>query len=144
MNFKTHAYAGVVAATGISVATYYMTADNNASLICALVCFFASLFPDLDTDSIPARWTARVALAISLLSFFKEWYIPSSLIGMAFLLFKIGKHRGWTHKYSLIVVLCIVSFFHKEYQFIYYAVCFGLFTHYIVDGIRINKLKNWI
>ena len=62
----------------------------------ALTLFF-SLFPDLDTSSIPQRWFFRAILSFMLGLAWFERYRLAALLGVVALLPLVDRHRGWTH-----------------------------------------------
>ncbi len=144
MNFKAHATAGATTAGVVSLSALVLTGDNHVSLLCGIIVFLMSLFPDLDTASIPSRYFAIGSLVVSvILMSFQEYYY-CSLIGMSFLCMKVGKHRGWTHKYTLPLGFILVSYFFPNYDLILISFGVGLVTHYACDGMNPMKRKNWI
>jgi hypothetical protein len=144
MNFKAHATAGLTTAGFTSLAVFALTQDNGVSLTCAGIVFLMSLFPDLDTASKPSRYFAIIALTTSLILMYYQQYYYVSLIGMSFLCLKVGKHRGWTHKYSLPLGFLITSYIFPNFDLIWISFAVGLCVHYACDSMSPLKLKNWI
>jgi hypothetical protein len=62
----------------------------------ALTLFF-SLFPDLDTSSIPQRWFFRAILSSMIALAWFDRYRLAALVGVVALLPVVDHHRGWTH-----------------------------------------------
>jgi hypothetical protein len=112
VNFSMHAAGGAVAG-GVAVGTAAILAPDSASGFVDIAgsiprevpflasCFTAalamSLFPDLDTASIPQRWLSRAVL----LALVAALYVGrgDAIVGMALVmaLTTVHKHRGWTH-----------------------------------------------
>lgn len=101
MRFRGHLVGGCVA--GVALAEVAVQSGNvshydfNAwGQLFALTLFF-SLFPDLDTSSIPQRWFFRAVLACMLVLALFDRYRLAALLGVVALLPVIDHHRGWTH-----------------------------------------------
>ena len=63
----------------------------------AMTAVFFSLFPDVDTDSVPRRWFYRgVLLVLLYLAWTDSWVAATVVAGLA-LLPLVDHHRGWTH-----------------------------------------------
>ena len=170
MNFIDHRNYGVATALSVSVGYYVFHAANYyaqsglilfseklliASLIMMLSTFSGSLFPDLDTASIPSKWTARflsVYIGLILLSgelidkfnYDVELHTkPALILAFIFVLCKGDKHRGITHALLWIPGLIGLGLFTGNHYLIGFAI--GLFTHLVVcDKISIMNFRNWI
>jgi hypothetical protein len=119
-----------------------------------VICFAGSLAPDLDTDSIPSKWVARIlAVYLGIVLFSKQitdsigidyelkWKPVASLI-FIFLIAKIGKHRGISHALFWVPLLMIMSLRTGNHFIGAFAV--GLGVHYYCDSINPWRLKNWL
>lgn len=63
----------------------------------AATTLFFSLFPDVDTDSLPRRWFYRGVLVILLyLAWSGAWVEATAVAGLSMLPL-VDHHRGWTH-----------------------------------------------
>ncbi len=101
MQFRGHLTGGCVAA--VAFAEFAVQIGNVANEdfstwihLFGLTLFF-SLFPDLDTASIPQRWFFRIVLATMLVLAWYERYRLAALLGVIAILPVIDRHRGWTH-----------------------------------------------
>ena len=140
MNFPEHAKAGLMAsALPISYAVIFGS-NLFQSLMAASLVFIGAIFPDLDTDSIPARWAARIGLAFSIICLSINKPYPAAILGSLFFLIKSGKHRGFIHKYWF-VAACLASGY--IYNSLCYAFAFGLLVHFSLDKISVLKGENW-
>ncbi len=78
--------------------------------VAATVLFF-SLFPDVDTDSVPRRWFYRGVLALLLYLAWSGWWIEATVVAGLSMLPLVDHHRGWTHgrfvPLLLPAVLCV-------------------------------------
>jgi len=142
MNFSQHAKAGLISATIAGIGYYTFANDLKTAVMSAALVFIGSVFPDLDTESIPSRWAARIGFIFSLLCIATNKLLPAAIIGALFFLIKSGKHRGFTHKYSL-PALCITAWF-----FLGNVPCaafgVGLLVHFGLDKISPFQWKNWL
>lgn len=109
MNFRGHLIGGI--AVGVAVAEtaaqlgYIARADHRIwAGVCGTAVFF-SLFPDLDTSSVPQRWFFRLVFAALLYLGWVERYELATLVGLLSVLPLLDHHRGWTHwKLSPLIV----------------------------------------
>jgi hypothetical protein len=62
----------------------------------ATVLFF-SLFPDVDTDSVPRRWFYRGVLVVLLYLAWSGAWVEATLVSGLAMLPLVDHHRGWTH-----------------------------------------------
>ncbi|MGY8822841.1 MAG: metal-dependent hydrolase [Candidatus Latescibacterota bacterium] len=114
MNFKGHLISGVIAgiavAEGASRLSYIDSQDYSAwGTVCATTTFF-SLFPDLDTSSVPQRWFFRFVFGFLLYLGWNERYELATIVAILSLLPLLDHHRGWTHwKVSPLVVSVLVG-----------------------------------
>lgn len=63
----------------------------------ALTALFFSLFPDVDTDSVPRRWFYRGILVVLLFLAWSGWWIEATVVAGLSMLPLVDHHRGWTH-----------------------------------------------
>lgn len=142
MNFAPHARAGLTASAIISVASFICFKNFDRSLLIGLVVFAGSVFPDLDTDSKPSRWTAKVGFIFSFIMLvFNRPYVPA-IAGMMFFLIKSSKHRGFIHKYYFPALCFILA--GGTGNLLYAAFAVGLVVHFWLDRINPLKWRNWI
>ncbi|MBF0237396.1 MAG: metal-dependent hydrolase [SAR324 cluster bacterium] len=117
MNFKGHAFGGGITGIGVAglavfsgaipvtpeVLKQIMNAPlqhmNPVLMLLSIfaVTWFMSLFPDLDTASVPQRWFFRIMLIILGILYVKRQMDLFALVAFSVLLPVIHKHRGWTH-----------------------------------------------
>ena len=101
MNFRGHLTGGVAVGIGVVVVSsrldYIPSEDYRMwAGVCGTTIFF-SLFPDLDTSSVPQRWFFRIVFAALLYLGWTERYELATLVGILSLLPLLDHHRGWTH-----------------------------------------------
>ena len=147
MNFKQHFTGGVVgsivAATGlITTNNFYGGLDDKTILYATTMVLVGSLAPDLDTDSIPARWAARIGVIASILFIYGEKPIIAAVIGLVYMLMKCGKHRGFSHKYLTLAIIAGIGIYLTNIIIIGFAS--GMLIHFILDKISPFKKYNWI
>lgn len=142
MNFSSHAKAGGVLAAATFGVNYLFSNSYKIAAMCAGLVFIGSIFPDLDTESIPSRWAARAGFIFSLACVF--WFktpLPAAIVGALFFLIKSGSHRGFTHKYYFPILSLIIGF--SNGNFLYLAFASGLLCHFWLDRISPFDGKNW-
>jgi hypothetical protein len=101
MNFKGHLTGGIVAGigvTGLAARWGYIPPGDYPTwvAVCGTTLFF-SLFPDLDTSSVPQRWFFRAVLAALFYLGWNQHYELATLVGILSVLPLLDHHRGWTH-----------------------------------------------
>ena len=144
MNHKAHLIAGVV--SGLLVAGILVNYTNaELAVVGGVTCFLGSEFPDLDTDSIPSRMTARFSFGLSLTLYFFGMLHYSALIGLVFMLIKCQPHRGITHSpllpFGLIITAVVLNFNNNLfYALLLWCFAVGLTAHNIVDSRILFKL----
>ncbi len=147
MNHKAHLYMGSLTSIGTVWGVYGNTGAIEISIASGISCLLGSEFPDLDTDSIPSRYTAGAGLILSAILFYYGYFQYAALIGMVFMLIKTPPHRGITHSYLLPLALVGVSewvfSYGRIYGFMVVYFGFGLIVHYAFDKMSPFKLKNW-
>lgn len=157
MNYKGHANAGLAVAIPATIASQFYFNDLKISLAIGAALFFGSLAPDLDTASKPSRYTAIVLLTWGVLSFLKikyqtsfdqikplQWVFnveASYWANIVFILFKTSKHRGFSHKYFMPLLLMIAAFYTGYIALI--ALAIGNLVHFSADKINPLEPKNW-
>ena len=115
------------------------------TIILALAVYLGANFPDLDTASTPSMWAARFSILASTYFIYIEKPIYAVIVCIVFILPKISKHRGWTHKYSTPVLITAATYaLFEPFTLIAIVFSLGLITHYIPDKINPFELKNWI
>lgn len=151
MKFKDHLVAGLTAAT-ITTATLHWE-----PLVFPVTLFF-SLFPDLDTASIPQRWCYRAITLVLLALSYQGLYREAVALAIVSMLPLLDHHRGWTHQVWAPLVFPVVAVavyrfvvFHTspidiqwESQFaqnwkILIGLVVGWYTHLFLDRTR-NKI----
>lgn len=140
MNFSQHARAGLTASAFTGIASFFYYQKIDQPLLIGLVTFIGSIFPDLDTESIPSRWTARIGFICSLILLYNDKPTPVAIVGTLFFLVKSDKHRGFIHKYWFAAVFIIAGLLWSNPLCLAFGV--GLIVHYTVDGIT-PAWKNW-
>lgn len=161
MNFRGHLVGGI--AVGVAVAEtaaqlgYIARADHSIwAGVCGTTVFF-SLFPDLDTSSVPQRWFFRIVFAVLLYLGWMERYELATLVGLLSVLPLLDHHRGWTHwKLSPLVVPVLLGAVYEywrarhawfgafswtnvqnllEAHLVFLIACMaGWYTHLVLDG----------
>ncbi len=115
MNFKGHlaagAVAGVVVAESASRLGFVPQEDYPVWGAVWATTFFFSLFPDLDTSSVPQRWFFRIVFGLLIYLGWTEHYELATLIGLLSIIPLLDHHRGWTHRKisPLIVPIALVA-----------------------------------
>ena len=148
-NFKGHITAGLIASAVVTTATGFLTQNVEASVLAGGACFFGSLASDIDVDSIPSRWFARLGFVATILLYYFNKKDLGLILGASFFFLKSGKHRGWTHKYSLPLGLVVVGKIYEvayspAYAYAYFlAVAVGLLAHYTIDTMNPFLWSNW-
>ena len=141
MKFSQHAKGGVIAATLTAASQFAIVNDWKMAGLSGVLCFIGSIFPDLDTESIPSRWAARLGLVFSLICFYTKNYLPAVIAGSLFFLIKSGSHRGFTHKYFFPAICIGVGIGVGNFLHVSFGV--GLIVHFWLDRISIFEWKNW-
>ncbi len=101
VNFRGHLISGIAVGIGVAEGAMrlsYIEAGDHVTWggVCATTAFF-SLFPDLDTASVPQRWFFRCVFAALLYLGWNERYDLATLVAILSLLPLLDHHRGWTH-----------------------------------------------
>jgi hypothetical protein len=141
MNFSEHAKAGGLVAAAVTIGLGLYLDDFKTPFQAGLLAFSGSLFPDLDIDSIPSRYTARACFCFSIALMWLDNPWPPAIAGTLFFLVKSGKHRGFTHKYSLPLICGLLAAFYGNWLFAAFGV--GLLTHYALDRLYFFDWGNW-
>lgn len=147
MNFKEHnRIAQLMSIPNALFLGFATTVDAGLALASILPFVLGSSFPDLDTESIPSKRFASVALGVLVVCLFTGmWYgvaeflIIGNIVGIIFLLFKKLEHRGITHKYWIPIILVVFAFSGLMKSDFIPVICFsygmGIVCHLIVDKI---------
>lgn len=141
MNFKEHSRAGLIASGATLGAGVIIVSKFDQPFLWAVIVYIGAIFPDLDTDSIPARWTARAGFifAVIMLVLKKPW--PPAILGAGFFLIKSGKHRGFIHKWWFPGAFIMAgNIWNQPLCFAFGA---GLIVHFAVDKLSPFSIKNW-
>ena len=141
MNFPEHSRAGWIAGVVTLCAGVVLTSRFDKPLLWAIIVYIGAVFPDLDTDSIPSRWAARLGFAFAVIMMFLKKPWPPAIAGALFFLIKSGKHRGFTHKWAIPISLIFAGFTWD--QSLCFAFAGGLLIHFAVDKISPFAMKNW-
>ena len=161
MNFKGHLLSGAVVGGAVAVGAtqwgYIEPGDLTTQVAVGGTALFFSLFPDLDTSSVPQRWFFRLVFCALLSLAWTERYELATLVGILSLLPLLDHHRGWTHwKISPLVVSVLLGAVYEywrarhsfmgefawgnvrallEGHWIFLAACIaGWYTHLLLDG----------
>ena len=161
MNFKGHFVGGVVVSAMISTTSSVMITEPlmiASPAILFVFCLFMSLFPDLDTASIPQRWFYRLMFVLLPFLLYKgeqDLFNIAAIISISPLL---HKHRGWTHWKITPWVIGVFtlylydissnhtsinnSFLLKNVVFFFSSVVLGHYTHLLLDSKSIKIFSN--
>ena len=141
MNFVDHSRIGAISSAVVATGSLIYGYQLEQSAVIGIVVYIGSLFPDLDTDSIPSRWAARLGLAFFCVMAYlnKPW--PPAIAGALFFLLKADKHRGFTHKWWF--PLGFIAYAIYDVNYTAWAFGVGLIVHLKVDGIKFFEVKNW-
>jgi len=146
MKFKDHLAAGAIVAT-------MTTAALGFEVLVFPVTLFFSLFPDLDTASIPQRWSYRaITLGLMVLAYY-GLYQEAVALAVVAMLPLLDRHRGWTHRvwapllfpgvaiavYSFVVLHTGPLDVQWEQQFtqnwkLFAGLVLGWYTHLLLDS----------
>lgn len=131
---------------------------------------FMSLFPDLDTDSIPQRYFVRIFFFLLLLLYLigrgrVDYFFPFALVAFLCLFPLLFKHRGWTHStwspwvlggsllllreyvygrgFSLFTSLSPLFSSRKRAEPLFFLFCIfvGHYTHLFLDSSLVRSLR---
>lgn len=104
MNFKSHLIGGAASSTVLLLGAsqlFNLSGVNQIEMTSYSVlffsCLFMSLFPDLDTASIPQRWFYRMMLMVIPSVYFFGTPFQLFLVSLFSVAPLVHKHRGWTH-----------------------------------------------
>jgi hypothetical protein len=162
MNFKAHLTGGVITATAVTSLSYILLGgrDNPISYTEVLFfsCLFMSLFPDLDTASIPQRYFYTSLLVIIPYTYLKLPPDYLFVLSMLSVLPLVHKHRGWTHwKITPVLISLILLVFYDRSKGVYeiseksllinysmftLSIISGHYTHLLLDSKLIKIFKN--
>jgi len=182
MNYKGHFWAGfwaglIALIIGIKIKVIPFELDffsdlvENPSKIIKFkkaffvlgITWFFSLFPDLDTSSLPQRWFSRFLLVLLIAIFLLKRLDLFIFISFLIFTFLIHKHRGWTHWKITPWILCLAfslihqffktkdSFFSFSWEqvflslknnwFLVLAAVFGHYVHLFLDSRKLRKFS---
>lgn len=162
MNFKAHCAGGAVVALSCSTVSYLTlegaSLDIGNHFFLFGVCFFMSLFPDLDTASIPQRWFYRLMVPIIIYLYYYKYFDLVFLSALFMAAPLLHRHRGWTHyKVTPFLMAFIFLWFYdsreqfyeidKQYLLTNYilfiiSVVLGHYTHLVLDSKAIKIFGN--
>jgi membrane-bound metal-dependent hydrolase YbcI (DUF457 family) len=142
MNFTSHAKAGFWTALIAAVTSFLIKNDLRFSLLAGALCWVGAVLPDLDTDSIPSRWAARLGLAFTCLCIYTGSLFPATIAGLLFFAVKSTVHRGITHSYFLPLLCIALGIWHGN--FLYGSFGIGLLCHLVVDQLSPLDSRNWL
>ncbi|MCP3921552.1 MAG: hypothetical protein GY714_03105 [Desulfobacterales bacterium] len=142
MNFKGHLAGGLLTGAGISfIAINFDSQVVRTVFTITPIALIFSMFPDLDTSSIPQRWFYRFIILYMFSLALNNEFKFATLIGILVLAPVIDQHRGWTHSFhaAFIVPLALII----VYQFFLSRNHF--FENFNLNGIVDCILKyKWI
>ncbi len=143
--FQKHNYQAIVQSLIIFITLIVLGLKPENALMISLIVYLGANFPDLDTNSIPSMWAARFVIVSSVYFIYIDKLIYAVIVGIIFAAPKISKHRGWTHKYSTLVLIPVTVYFRFEpYTLIAISFSIGLLIHYAIDRLNPFKFNNWI
>lgn len=175
MNFKGHKEYGLKTSWAVAISyllfftTYNYTITEQLvfsknlfaySGILFIATFIGSLSPDLDIESIPSQWVARIMVAYwvavlwlnsvlmginsyigSELSVDLNWK-PAAILSLIFFVCKGDHHRGWTHALIWTPILLATAYFTGFH--IIGAFGIGMAVHnWYCDDISMLRVRNW-
>lgn len=138
MKYRHHASIGLLVA---SISTATTLAVGFEPMVFPIV-FFFSLFPDLDTDSIPRRWSYRILFLILVYLGYMQLYKEAYFLSIISITPLLDKHRGWTHQIwaPIAFVIALIVFYDSfiseaklDYWRLYLAIIIGWYTHIFLD-----------
>ena len=143
--FQKHNYYAMAGSVLISISLIAVGVKPEFALILSLSGYLGANFPDLDTASTPSMWAARFVIASSAYFIYIDKLIYAVIVGIIFAAPKISKHRGWTHKYSTLVLIPVITYYTFEsYTLIAIAFSVGLLIHYAIDKMNPFNHNNLI
>lgn len=103
MNFKMHVTGGIVIGTSLATTSLlfgeqlgFPISPIKATIVFGVAVFF-SLFPDLDTSSIPQRWFYRAIFLVLLGLAYYRYFEIATFLAIVSISPLLDHHRGWTH-----------------------------------------------
>lgn len=137
MNFKGHVTGGLIASSVVAGSSMLILGQSPIPItrpeVLFSLCFFMSLFPDLDTASIPQRWFYRLLIPVLAYIYFyqnKDFLFLVSFLSITPL---IDKHRGWTHWKKTPFILSFIGLYLYDLSRGIYAIeKITLIVNYIV------------
>lgn len=108
------------------------------------------LFPDVDTNSMGQNIFFGIAFVAMIVLIVAGKFEPAAYLGLLAMTPIIGKHRGWTHnKLAMVLVpapILIIPYLHNQHVWtlgvlIYGAAVVGYFSHLLLDGLIIRRIK---
>lgn len=128
--------AAIGAGVAATITTQY---EPKETLFVFALSFLGGLFPDLDIHSTPSKWAARIGVVASVLLLNNNPQL-AAIIGIAYMLTKVDKHRGWTHS---IFLPPLIFLFSNHYGFPLYGLAFGfgVYIHLLADSKLLKKFK---
>ncbi len=177
MRFRGHLIGGAVAGAvivGIAAKSGFIETDDvtlsalaeisslpqsdiSTAITLFLLTLIMSLFPDLDTASVPQRWFFRSAFVLLVVLFIFKQMEPFAIVTFILLLPLLHHHRGWTHHkltpfaISILIVSTMIYFrfplnriqefsidqvlsLFQEHWIIILACVVGHYTHLLLDA----------
>ena len=139
MNFPQHSKAGAYASGAVCVISLITNQTAESIFFNSLAVYLGSIFPDLDTESTPSKWAARLGFIFVVLCLVNKNPEPAAIAGGLFFLVKSDQHRGFLHKYWFIAAFVAVGYFLHYLAFLF---AMGLLVHFWVDKISPLERKN--
>ena len=88
---------GIAAKSGIVEIGTLPQRNVSTAITLFLLTLIMSLFPDLDTASVPQRWFFRSAFGLLVVLFIFKQMDTFAIVTFVLLLPLLHHHRGWTH-----------------------------------------------
>jgi hypothetical protein len=115
LRFRGHFVGGVIAGAATSALSVRWDlldqGDATGWLSIFSVALVFSLYPDLDTSSVPQRWFYRAVFGLLLYLSWLGEYRAATILAIVSILPLLDHHRGWTHwRVSPILVIALPAF----------------------------------
>lgn len=129
----------------------YLPLGPTQVLLMFSLTVLASLFPDVDTNSLGQDIVYGVLIIVDAYLIYKGLYKEAAILGFLAMTPVVAEHRGWTHSYLTATILPLPllypSIFHLPVLFsgsiMYAAAVSGYVSHIFIDRTQ-NGLLNGV
>jgi hypothetical protein len=156
------AKSGIIATDDFTLSTLvelstWQQSDISTAMTLFLLTLIMSLFPDLDTASVPQRWFFRLAFILLVVLFIFKQMELFAIVTFVLLLPLLHHHRGWTHHkltpFAISIVIIAITIYlrfpftridgfsidqgvslFQNYWIIILACVVGHYTHLLLDA----------